>query len=70
MDSYKIPTGQGLEEQVCKALGLDPWLVPRIILDISADTYIKVYVEMIGTDTLLQVDWAAGLQGAEVVKVE
>jgi hypothetical protein len=59
-----------LSEVVCKALGLDPGEVHRVIVDINAEFPVAVYVEMFGTDKLLEVDWAAGLEGAEIRTVD
>lgn len=65
-----LPSADGMEltQAICEALGLDPWLVRRVIIDINADDPgpLPVYVEMYGTDKLLEVDWAAGLKGAEI----
>ena len=56
--------------QVCEVLGLNSSRVARIIIDLDCDNYgpIPIYVEMIGDDRLLSVDWGKGLKGAEIVR--
>lgn len=46
--------------KVCEALGIDPDLVQRIVIDIDACRVgpLPVYVQMIGTDKLLNIDWS------------
>jgi hypothetical protein len=61
---------EALGELVCQALGLEPGLINRIIIDIKACEILKIYVEMVGTEKLLDLDWEAALKDAEVVKVE
>lgn len=64
--------GMDLGEKLCEALGLDANMVSRIILDvnINAGHLVMVYVEMYGGEKLLEVDWAAGLEGAEIRGVD
>jgi hypothetical protein len=42
--------------------------VERIIIDIDSRDAVPIhaYVQMIVTDRILNVDWAAGLKGAEI----
>jgi len=56
---------------LCEALELDPNLVRRIIVDVkySAGELVCVYVEMYGSDKLLEIDWAEGLKGAQIKEV-
>lgn len=56
--------------QVCEALGLDPGRVGRIIIDLDCNNCgpIPIYVEMIGDDRLLSVDWGKGLEGAKIIR--
>lgn len=44
-------------EQLCKALGIDTSKAKarRIVIDVCADQPVKVYVELFGTDALLDV---------------
>jgi len=48
-------SGIGLGKQVAEALGLKG--TRRIILDIALDNAVIAYVEMLGTDKLLSVDY-------------
>lgn len=52
-----VPHPNDLGKQICDALGLDITTVSRIIIDIPCDDFVHVYVEMIGTTKLLDVDW-------------
>lgn len=56
--------------QVCKALGLNPSRTSRIIIDLDCNNCgpIPIYVEMIGDDRLLFLDWGKGLEGAEIIR--
>lgn len=50
--------------EVCKALGIDPGRVQRLVLDFQAGMPIVVYVQMIGDGRFLDIQWT--LNGAEV----
>jgi len=67
-----IAQGQDFGKMVCEALGLDVDVTRRIIIDINSGAHglVMVYVERYGTDGLFNVDWAAGLTGAEITKIE
>lgn len=62
-----IATGDEFGKQICEALGIDLSKGPtrRIVLDIQVNEPIRVYVEMIGTDKL--VDIKLPVTGIEVV---
>jgi hypothetical protein len=53
---------------VCEALGINTDLTRRVILDINASAreLVCVYVEMYGSKSLLNIDWAEGLKGAVI----
>lgn len=57
----KVIPSWRLGEAVCKALGLDETRVARIVIDIDClnANAVPVYVEMLGTEGLLGVDWTA-----------
>lgn len=49
--------------EVCKALGLDPKRVQRIVLDFDTRNYrepLVVYVEMIADERFLSIKWEFG----------
>ena len=57
--------------QVCEALGLDPMVVKRIIIDLDAaniDDPAPVYVEMVADKSVLGLDWHKGLKKVEVIR--
>jgi hypothetical protein len=66
----RIIMSDALGELVAKALGLEIMKIRRIIIDMTAMEPLAIYVEMAGTEKLLDLDWEAALKGAEVVKVE
>jgi hypothetical protein len=57
-----------LGQMICEALGVKAEETMRIVIDIDASDPgpIRVYVEMIATDRMLEVDWMAGLGGADI----
>ena len=57
---------EDLAEGICKALGIDPREVWRVIIDCKRDRLAMVYVEVMGSDQLLDLDWARGLSGADI----
>jgi len=67
-----LAQGRDFGKEVCEALGLDPDVTRRVIIDINsgAGGLVMVYVERYGTDGLFNVDWAAGLAGAEIARME
>jgi len=59
-----IVSARDFKIQVCEALGLDPMVVKRVIIDIDAerrDEPLPVYVEMVGGGNILSLDWNQGL---------
>ena len=65
----EIISGEALGMAVCEAMGIDPHRTGRIILDLGVGFEpVKVYVEMIGDDRLLSVDWSKGLKGAVIMR--
>lgn len=59
-------SGNELNIKVCKALGLDPNLVSRVVLDLDACNPgpIPVYVEMYSNEKLLDIQWS--FEGIEI----
>ena len=55
-----------LAEAICKALGIESGEVLRVIVDCKSGCLAVVYVEMLGSDQLLDFDWGRGLSGADV----
>jgi hypothetical protein len=56
-DMANIITGDKYGEQLCEALGIDTskGKVARIVIDVRPDEPVRVYVELFGTDKLLDV---------------
>lgn len=61
-----------LGEIVCKAMDIDPDQVARIIIDINAtkNDPVFVYVEMVASLKMLELDWETCLKGAEIKVVD
>jgi len=66
--AIRYPGYHDLGAAVCEALGVNATEVERIIIDIDSRDAVPIhaYVQMIVTDRILNVDWAAGLKGAEI----
>ena len=74
MKIRELTDKEKLEIAIAEVLGLDVKRTSRIILDLDArEPFIQVYVEMYALNEsqagLLDVDWARGLAGADVVTV-
>jgi len=54
--------------EVCKALGLDPGKVRRVVLDLNINEPLTAYVEMYGDERFLDIQWT--LDGAMIVTQE
>lgn len=46
-------------EKICKALGIDPMLVRRIVIDAEVGEPLRVYAEMYGGKALLDLEFPA-----------
>jgi len=68
MNAHKreITTSDELAVNICQALGLEHDRVYRVILDLVANEFPVIYVQMIGDSRLLDVDWKRGLEGVAV----
>lgn len=55
--------------EVCKAIGINPDDVSRVIIDLKTGFVAVVYVEMFGSERLLDVQWDL-LHGAKIVTSE
>ena len=60
----KAPDRLGLA--IAETLGIDGRTLYRLIVDCRAGCFPTVYIEMYGSDQMLDLDWAKGLKGAEV----
>jgi len=69
---YAVPSAERLATLLCEAMGIDPDMTRRVILDVnvSSDKYIVAYVEMYGDERLLAIDWRAELAGVDIRPVE
>ena len=52
-----VATGSKFLEVICPAIGVEPELVKRVIIDAPFDDIVQVYVEMIGSSKLLNIDF-------------
>lgn len=57
-------------DQIADALGVDVSICNRIILDFACGKIPQIYVAMIGTEKLIEVDWEAALKGSRIIKIE
>lgn len=63
--------GEVLGRAILQALGLTELLpVRRIILDCSVDSLVMVYIEGFASEKILELDWAKGLEAAEIKIVD
>lgn len=69
-DNHRIILGAKLMQVLGPALGLDHQNIRRIVLDIVYDDTIKVYIENIGDERLLSIDWAGNLKDTKLIMVE
>jgi hypothetical protein len=57
-----------LGKLIANAVGLEVDRVQRIIIDIQVNCPVRLFVEMIGDERLLSMDWGKGLTGAEIIR--
>lgn len=57
-------TRRGVGRRICEALGLDPHITGRIVIDVPVGELIHVYAELLGTTDL--VDVIATINGPEI----
>ena len=69
MSENKIISGKEFSQAICKALGLEINRVRRIVLDISKDSLIVAYVEMIGDSRFLEISIESGID-AKITNVQ
>lgn len=64
MPQKYYPANYELMDKLCKALNIDPATVQRIVIDVDASSTqpIRVYVQMVGGDSLVTFDWSAFLR--------
>jgi hypothetical protein len=65
-NDMSIIAGKDLGVKVCEALDLPVDQVRRVIIDIPASGAVLVYVELFASESILDLDWNKGLQGAQV----
>lgn len=51
---------------ILEALGIDPFKIGRMVIDLQPGQPARVYAEIPGNEKLLEVDWAEALKGIEV----
>ncbi len=66
----RVVRGSRLIEQLAAVLGVDGRMTRRIVLDVDVRNPITAYVELYGTDKLLQINWAGELQDTKLVVVD
>ena len=61
-------TGASVGEAICKAAGIDPSTVCRVVLDLDCGSAGpgKIYIQSMTTENLLKYDWKAFCDGADV----
>lgn len=67
--AWQIPKGDDLGDKICKAVGIDPQMTCRVILDCQVNEPVYVYVQMLGGSELLDIEWEAGLGEVKIIKV-
>lgn len=55
--TWSIINGEELGKQICEILEIDPHKTSRIVIDIAANDFVKIYVDMVGDYKLLDVKW-------------
>ena len=63
-----IATDKVVGRVLCEALGLDPTMVRRIVLDVNVEAPVIAHVEMYTDKDVEAVDWGMHLQGASIVR--
>lgn len=66
----RVLTGDKLIEQIASVLGVNGRLCRRIVLDINIHRPVTAYVEMFGSDKMLEINWAGELQGTTLKIVD
>ena len=61
-------TGWGVAEAICKASGIDYRTVARIVIDLDCGSAGpgKIYIQTMTTDALIEYDWKAFCDEADV----
>ena len=67
--AFSVSSSDSLAIPVCEALGIKAENTSRIIIDLQAGNVVKVYVEVYGTKSLLDVRWDS-LKGAQIVQTK
>lgn len=62
----KTITGKQLLPILMEALGIDNARVQRIVLDVDVLSLPVAYVQLVGDERLLEIDWAGNMEGVEV----
>ena len=69
MEQRRLILGRDLAKAICAALELPYETVARIVIDIPVDDIVRVYMERLGDDRLLHVNWPPLQEGMEVVEL-
>lgn len=56
-ETWEVINGEELGMKICEMLGIDPHRTSRIVVDIDANHFTKIYIEMIGDKRLLNLKW-------------
>jgi len=62
--------GRKLMETIAPAIGLEVGHLRRIVIDAPLDDVVSVYIELVGDERLLEINWAGDLKDGEIVMVE
>ncbi len=68
-ESPKLITGNRFIQAVREALGLKA-IGQRVIIDAQCNDIVRVYVQLVGDERLLNLDLTRLLDGAEVIQVK
>jgi hypothetical protein len=67
MNKHNVISGAKFMKSITPALGLESDApLRRIVLDIPHDGPVFVYVEYLGDERLVQVDWAGAIKDTEI----
>ena len=66
----QVAKADELSTKICQALGIDPGMVARLIVDLQVHEPAMVHVQFVGSVKLLDLDWGGLLEGADIGLVE
>jgi hypothetical protein len=67
--AIQVAKADDLSEKICRALGLDPNMVARLIIDLQVHEPVMVHVQLVGSPKLLEIDWGALIESTGGIRV-